>query len=184
MPTIQHNVLTTTELHEPKGVDAASAAEVYVADGVGSGSWQLLNPYGGIIYNDVAGSGTTISTPSTYTLVNPTTAATNLEGFSTNNAGRLTYTGANTRHFHAVFDASYKHTTGSGQDIFFSVYENGSLLGSYEAAGTADSSNFQRMVLHFDVMSTTNDYYEVYVKTASGSVVIHGLYFFMMGMPS
>ena len=37
-----HADLTGTELHEPKGVSNANVAEVYVADGAGSGSWQKL----------------------------------------------------------------------------------------------------------------------------------------------
>lgn len=35
----EHNTLTGTQLHEPKGVAAATAGEVYVADGAGSGTW-------------------------------------------------------------------------------------------------------------------------------------------------
>lgn len=34
-----HKDLTGAELHEPKGVDAATAGSVYVANGSGSGSW-------------------------------------------------------------------------------------------------------------------------------------------------
>lgn len=36
----QHKDLTGTDLHEPKGVETASAGEVYVADGAGSGAWE------------------------------------------------------------------------------------------------------------------------------------------------
>ena len=39
MPNIEHSSLTAAELHEPKGVATASAGDVYVADGAGSGSW-------------------------------------------------------------------------------------------------------------------------------------------------
>jgi len=183
MANVQHSSLTGAELHEPKGVAAASADTVYVADGGGSGNWEILNPYGGILYNDIAGSGTTITTPSAYTIMDIAATATHLNGFTTNNLGRLTYTGTTDRHAHAVFDMSYKHTTGSGQDVTFGVYKNGSLLSNYEAISTADSNSFQRMVLHFDSMMTTNDYYEVYVKTPSGSVEVYHFYFFMMGMP-
>lgn len=35
----EHNTLTGSQLHEPKGADAASAGTVYVADGAGSGTW-------------------------------------------------------------------------------------------------------------------------------------------------
>jgi hypothetical protein len=37
-----HSALTGTDLHEPKGVEAATADEVYVADGAGSGTWQKI----------------------------------------------------------------------------------------------------------------------------------------------
>ena len=36
---VEHSTLTTTDLHEPKGVAAANADEVYVADGAASGAW-------------------------------------------------------------------------------------------------------------------------------------------------
>lgn len=35
----QHKDLTGSDLHEPKGVSTASAGQVYVADGAGSGAW-------------------------------------------------------------------------------------------------------------------------------------------------
>jgi len=42
MPTIEHSLLSNSELHEPKGVSSASADEVYVADGAGSGAWKKI----------------------------------------------------------------------------------------------------------------------------------------------
>lgn len=40
MAQTPHSGLTGTECHEPKGADTASANEVYIADGAGSGSFQ------------------------------------------------------------------------------------------------------------------------------------------------
>lgn len=40
MPDVQHSTLSGAELHEPKGIAAATAGESYIADGAGSGSWQ------------------------------------------------------------------------------------------------------------------------------------------------
>lgn len=37
----QHSLLTGAELHEPKGVDAATVGTAYIADGLGSGTWKL-----------------------------------------------------------------------------------------------------------------------------------------------
>lgn len=42
MPTIQHNLLTGSELHEPKGISSATAEQVYVSDGAGGGVWRSL----------------------------------------------------------------------------------------------------------------------------------------------
>ena len=44
--TVQHAALTQdADLHEPKGANAASNGEVYVADGAGSGSFQALSKF-------------------------------------------------------------------------------------------------------------------------------------------
>ena len=43
MATKPHKALTGSDLHEPKGVELASPGQVYVADGVGSGSWVSIN---------------------------------------------------------------------------------------------------------------------------------------------
>lgn len=51
MANVQHAALTTTDLHEPKGAAGASAFEVYVADGAGSGAW-TISPQGWGMYAD------------------------------------------------------------------------------------------------------------------------------------
>jgi hypothetical protein len=39
MATVQHSALTGSNLHEPKGVAAATVGQFYKADGAGSGVW-------------------------------------------------------------------------------------------------------------------------------------------------
>jgi hypothetical protein len=43
MATVLHSSLTTTDLHEPKGVAAAAADKVYVSNGAGSGAWTAVD---------------------------------------------------------------------------------------------------------------------------------------------
>jgi hypothetical protein len=38
----EHDSITDPEIHEPKGASTASANEVYIADGAGSGSWNKI----------------------------------------------------------------------------------------------------------------------------------------------
>jgi hypothetical protein len=52
----EHNTITDPNIHEPKGVSAASVGQVYSADGAGSGSWEKIYLQGFEDYND---SGTT-----------------------------------------------------------------------------------------------------------------------------
>lgn len=39
MANVAHSTLTGSNLHEPKGVASATAGQVYIADGAGSGAW-------------------------------------------------------------------------------------------------------------------------------------------------
>lgn len=43
MANVAHSGLTGADLHEPKGVAAATANQVYVADGAASGAWTTLH---------------------------------------------------------------------------------------------------------------------------------------------
>jgi len=43
MVDVVHNTLTGSENHEPKGAESASANEVYVANGSGSGAWTAVD---------------------------------------------------------------------------------------------------------------------------------------------
>jgi hypothetical protein len=42
MADVQHSALTDPELHEPKGASTATAGQVYVANGSGSGTWKKV----------------------------------------------------------------------------------------------------------------------------------------------
>lgn len=42
MANVEHNALTGSSLHEPKGVAAAGANTLYSADGAGTGTWQKI----------------------------------------------------------------------------------------------------------------------------------------------
>lgn len=40
---VQHNAITDPDIHEPKGASTASADQIYVSDGTGSGDWTDLS---------------------------------------------------------------------------------------------------------------------------------------------
>ena len=186
MPTVLHSSLTGSDSHEPKGVSGANANEVYIANGAGSGTWAAHSPYGGWRFENIG--GTTFTTPTSYTLMNVTSFNTGgLHDFSQNSAGRLTFSGSANRYINGSVDITYSHSVGSGQDVYFAIYKNGALLSqngvSVEQVGTADSANFQRNTFNFDDVAATNDYYEVYLKCASGNVILHTASMLATGRP-
>ena len=67
--TVQHNVITDPNIHEPKGVASAASGKVYKADGTGSGSWVypltgLDTALSGQVFeSDGSGGGTWIYPP-------------------------------------------------------------------------------------------------------------------------
>ena len=54
MPTTQHSTLTGAELHEPKGVAAATNNQVYVSDGSASGDWTALYDTYTVDFEDIS----------------------------------------------------------------------------------------------------------------------------------
>jgi hypothetical protein len=48
MANVAHSTLTGANLHEPKGIAAATADKVYISDGAGSGAWTATSTIPGI----------------------------------------------------------------------------------------------------------------------------------------
>lgn len=63
----EHSTLTDPNLHEPKGISTASSNQVYIADGVGSGSWQYW-PLGWGNYKDGGAAQNFTTTPATLSI--------------------------------------------------------------------------------------------------------------------
>ena len=170
----EHSTITDPELHEPKGVAAAVGGKIYISDGAGSGSWRYI-PHSFLYYDNI-GTGTTITTPTSYTLINPaTTGDAEPRDISHNSLGRLTYTGSDDTDVTISCAVTMKHSTGSGQDCFFQVHKNGVALVGAQTVRTADSANYGSVTIlgHADV--STNDYFELFCKVATGNIIIHGI---------
>jgi len=74
--SIQHRDIPNAQLHEPKGINTALVDTLYLADGLGSGSWKTLGTYGSqVITNNAVGfpvtaaADATLNTTSQYTLL-------------------------------------------------------------------------------------------------------------------
>ena len=70
--TVQHNAITDPDLHEPKGIAAATAGKVYVSDGASSGEWKYApGKAHGELYITSGATNHTLASASAYTKLNP-----------------------------------------------------------------------------------------------------------------
>lgn len=180
--TIQHSAIADPNIHEPKGVAAASSGQVYIANGLGSGAWRYL-PHSHCYYDNI-GTGTTYTAPTAYTLVNPTTTAdTAPHEFTHNSAGRLTYTGTTTLDVTVEAAITLKHSSASFVDTYFQIYKNGAGVTGCVGVTAALSGNYTHVTMRGHFSMATNDYVEVYTKSASGNVIVHAISLSVLGHP-
>lgn len=125
---VQHNAILDPNIHEPKGVAAASAGDIYVADGAGSGAWKVGS---GQHYADMdITTGTTafaLAAASAFTKLNPTAewSAGESNGLTITPAnGEITLTTAGTYlvEFWVTFDTA---ALAAGTSYFFKYAVDG-----------------------------------------------------------
>lgn len=143
MPTVQHNTLTTTDLHEPKGAAGASADEVYIADGLGSGSWGPMALPGAMIYTPSSASQS-ISTIGTTAQTLPFTNDGPSNGVTADSANnRLTLTDAGTYwvSFHTSYSIAASGDAGTYSFVIQDDAADTNLHVDREMAGSSDTAS-------------------------------------------
>jgi aspartate 1-decarboxylase len=204
--TIQHKLITDPDIHEPKGVAASTANKVYVADGAGSGTWKKLSPpqLSGLTTNGTAGdtitvdgsgnfvfagaphgavnfynlaSPYTLTYPSTFTKLAPTTTAGGVPAqFTEATTARLTYTGSDTVPVSVTYSVSLDQTSGTNRDIVVAVAKNGTVVNGYSVL-TVQSSQIHNTAGTATINLATNDYVEIFaINTgATGNIRVYSL---------
>ena len=191
MANVSHASLTGANLHEPKGVAAATANKVYVSNGSGSGTWQKLSPpqLSGLSTNGAAnqvlavdGSGNfqligsphgqihfynlaspyTLTYPASYTKLAPTTVASGVPSdFTEATTARLTYTGTDTVPMSITYSISVDQSAASSRNIVVAVFKNG-VLDNGRSVSTVTKDVISTMTGTNTVNAATNDYFELY----------------------
>lgn len=181
MADVEHVDIADSQRHEPKGADAALVGQSYLSDGAQSGSWRYVNPHAALYYEDI-GTGTTLTTPTTYAIINPTTVGNaNPREFTHNSAGRLTYTGTTTMDFQVTANFTWKHSSATLVDTQFQFFVNGIAQANTQVFTSGLSGNYQSVTMHSDISLAVGDYVEVYAETASGDVIIHAMSLSVLG---
>lgn len=207
----EHKSITDPELHEPKGVAAATSGQVYIANGATSGAWSkvtegavsglgtgttgqvvtsngtggftfLSMPHGRISFINIA-TPYVLTYPSTYTKVAPTTIASGSSTeFTEGTNSRLTFIGTTSRHFHIAATISASQASGSARDIRFALSKNGIILPTSETIQTTTTGNKVSTALHADTMMTNGDYIELIARNDGASGDITLYTFYLFAM--
>lgn len=176
---VAHASLPEADLHECKGASTATVGKTIIAGGAGTATFKYANPHGSVYYSDLA-AGTTITYPSAYTKVAPTTTAngTAVE-FTEATTAKLTYTGTDTLDCRVLCNITLDQNVAADRDVYFKIYKNGSAVTGSEVGTTVAQAQKHNVSLQFDIPNlATNDYIEVYCKNTGGSgdVKIYSFY--------
>lgn len=188
MANVNHSALTDPYLHEPKGASTASAGEVYVADGAGSGDWKEAHQFiGAHIPFDATTPAYQHSATTSPTVINPTFTVSVSDGFSgtTTPNARLVYDGTDPINAALSLTLSTKQASGSNKDVQWVFYKNGVELPGSRTIRTISSGTWGSITVLGYTTLATNDYIEVYSLANSATTVDYASGFFkIMGVPS
>lgn len=198
MATVQHSAITDPNIHEPKGVAAATVNKVYVSNGTGSGVWKKLSPpqLSGLTTNGQAGDAITVdgsgnfvlsgsphgqvdfynlstpytlTYPSAFTKLAPTTTAGGVpSNFTESTTARLTYTGTDTVPVSVTYSISLDQTSGADRDLVVAVYKNG-VVNNGHSVITTTTGQKHNMAGTSTINMSTGDYVELYILNNGGS---------------
>lgn len=149
MANVLHSALTSGDLHEPKGIASASANQVYVANGAGSGTWDSIFQYAGIhtLEADAVSVGSIGTTAQTFPFANDG-PDNGVVADSANNRITLTEAGV----YYVNFSISFSTTAAGDAGLYeFKLMNDGVATGhamARQMSGSADtgSSGFSALI--------------------------------------
>ena len=172
--TIQHNVITDPDIHEPKGVAAAAAGQVYVANGAGSGTWKDKDKgLGAWTGFDAATPAYQHTTTTSDTVLNNTVITGANDGFTivTTPNLRFTYSGTETITSFVQLSLATKNTSGSNKDVQWALFKNGTELTGSRVIRSLTTGTWGSITLSTVVSLATSDYLEIYTKADAACTV-------------
>jgi hypothetical protein len=179
MANIQHSVLTDPQIHEPKGASTAASGRVYVANGSGSGSWQLVAGHSyGDLYISNSTTSQTLAASSALAKLNPTGAWTangyqNLTPSAANGQFTITQAGIYQLDFWIVFETA-SIASGAAYNFYYAINGTTSTRKVY-VKKTTNNVETLHVASNGYVTLAANDIISLYVggdATSSGTAII------------
>ncbi len=135
MANVQHSGLSDPYLHEPKGVSTASANQLYLSNGSGSGTWTNANRFSGTgwgRYTNTTYVGTTVLPISTSEVLVPFTTNDTVTQLPTNYSGTTS----------SLFDLANEKL------LFVNVGDLHSITFNYKIYSTSGSPSYMNIIMY------------------------------------
>ena len=173
--TIQHNLITGSDLHEPKGVATAANKTVYVANGSASGAWVLPSVTANVTipFNSASPTYTQANTTSDV-ILDPAWVSGVVSGFTvqTSPNARIRYDGADTgRNVTITLAAACNQASGSNKNVEFALFKNGTELPGSRSIRTTTTGDWGSITVIGSTAMATNDYIEVKTKASAAATI-------------
>ena len=188
MANVEHSDLTGTALHEPKGVATANSGEAYVANGIGSGTWQPIHRHLG------AATAFSSTSPYAYTLDTDTVekflsfpvASSHVTGFTVVTSPILRFRYDDETEVTSLINLtmSSSQSGGSSHAVEWALFKNGVEIVGSRAIRTISSGSWGSISVTAVTSLAQNDYIEIKTKTDADNVEVHyaNIYVSIIGM--
>ena len=172
--TIQHNLITGSDLHEPKGVAAASNKTVYVANGSGSGVWTAPNAVANVyIAFNLASPTYTQANTTSDVILDPTWLSGVVSDFTvqTSPNARIRYDGTDTKNVTITLAIACNQASGSNKNVEFALFRNGIEITGSRSVRTTTTGDWGNIAVVGSTTMTTNDYIEIKSKASASATI-------------
>lgn len=178
---ILHNALRANDLHEPKGVVAATADALLVSDGAGSGAWQVCPQAS----TKSSGGAVTLVTPTEWTPSGMGVTTSIREVGVTDATGpKITSTNTRPHTVEASYEITMSQNSGGDEDLYVTWSKNGVAQEQgtqIKKRGTTGVAAFSSKALF---RLALNDTLEVVVKVAAGDILVQNCHVSLQALPS
>jgi hypothetical protein len=148
---------------------------------------ESMHPSFGGVYHGGTPAATVLADAGNYYVSNWNTGGleTNKNRFTVTTGGRLTYTGSPDIHAHIACTISVSVGVAAAKKLHFKFAKNGTVVDSTDNIFTTDgTTNIKSTAVHGDMMLSTNDYIELFVRneTDTTNATLEKCYMFALGM--
>jgi len=188
MANVEHSSLTGSALHEPKGTATAASGSAYIANGLGSGTWQPIHRHlsAATSFNHSSPYAYSLDTDIAEKFLSPSISASIVSGFTVVTSPNLRFQYNDATNLTALLNVtmSSSQSTGSSKNVEWALFKNGTEIVGSRAIRTISSGSWGSISVTGLTALAQNDYIEIKTKASADNVDVDyaNIYVSIIGM--